>query len=256
MHVLELALRVGPAVAKKRRVERIGVVARRCEPGAAVELLGEAVAAHLLLHVGVVLEEDRLERHHQRQVEPVEPDHRLVPVVVVVVPLPVRGEDQVAGLHLAGVAVDRRVDARAGHDEADRGRRVTVGRRALARPEVLDGAPERRAREGQAVEPRIGEREHTAVAAALDRDDLAGALGKREDGVPFPEPRLRARERNVGHDLALQAPEGLQVVGGKRPAELVVADLDRVRAVDVDAHSDLLLLVSKNLQIFRIGFQW
>ena len=201
------------------------------------------MAAHLLRQVGMVLEEDRLERDHQRQVEPVEPDHRLVAVVVVVVPLPVRGEDQVARLHLAGVAVDGRVDARARHHEADRGGRVPVGGRALTRAEELDRAPERRAREREAVQPRVREREHAPVAAALDRDDLARALGERQHGVPLPEPGQGARERHVRHDLALQAPQRLQIVGGERAAELVVADLDGVGATDVDAHLDLLSLV-------------
>ena len=216
---VEPALGVRPRVAQERRVQRVALLARRRQPAGGVELLGEAVPPHGLLRVRVVLEEDRLERDHQRQVEPVEPHHRLVAVVVVVVPHPVRREDQVAGLHLARVAVDRRVDARARHHEADRRGSVPVRRRVLARAEVLDRAPEGRARERQPAEPRVREREHAPVAAALDRDDLAGALGEGEDRVPLPEPRdrvdgigtsginLRCRLQSACRSWAASAPQ-------------------------------------------------
>src|SRR5260370_8731759 len=65
-------------------------------------LLGKVVPLNRLQLIRVVLEEDGLQCRQQRQVQAIEPHHRLVALVVVVVPVPVRGEDQVARLHIAG----------------------------------------------------------------------------------------------------------------------------------------------------------
>src|SRR5207249_8239425 len=93
----------------------------------------------------------------------------------------------------------------------------------LPGPEVLDRAPERRAREGKAVEARVGEGEDPAVAAAIEGDELAGPLGEREGvGLP-PDPGPGCRQGRHGHQPRGHLPEWLQVAGGEGAAELVVA---------------------------------
>ena len=189
----------------------------------------------------MVFEEHRLERRHERQVEPVEPDHRLATVVVVVMPVPFGGQDEVTGRHLAGIAVDGCVHPGSHHHEADRRRRVPMRGRGLSGTEILDSTPQRGTREREAVQARVGEGEHAPVAAALERDDLAGPLRQRIRPSPWPQPRLRGRERHVGHQGRLEAPERLQVARSEGAAKLVVTDFDGIGAADVDGGHVLLL---------------
>ena len=81
-----------------------GRVARgaRGRPGAAIlAMLGKAGIEHL----------------DEGNVEPVEPDHRLVGLIAMIVPQPRRGQDQVVLLHIGPLAVERGEGALARHDE-------------------------------------------------------------------------------------------------------------------------------------------
>jgi len=75
-----------------------------------------------LLVFGMLLAERRAEEARERGVEPVEPDHRHVAEIGVVVPCPGRRHHEVAGLHRQLLAGDRRVGAFALDDEAQRAR--------------------------------------------------------------------------------------------------------------------------------------
>ena len=66
---------------------------------------------HRLQLVRVILEEDRLQSRQERQVQAIEPHHGIVTPIIVVMPVPDGRQDQVSRLHVAGVAIDGRIDA-------------------------------------------------------------------------------------------------------------------------------------------------
>src|SRR5947209_6651817 len=85
----------------------------------------------------------------------------------------------------AGVPIHCGISRGTRHHKTDGGRGVPVGRRRLVRTKVLDRAPERGTGEGKPVQARVRESEHSPVSAPLQRDDLTGTLGKRQDLVPL-----------------------------------------------------------------------
>ena len=115
----------------------------RLEAAMAVEAAGVAVGVHRLLDLGVALGAVAAEVHvdpgavqnlHQRPVQHVDPDHRRARIIAVVVPGPVRGDDQVAAdgfatlaLHI-GVAAPLRQDGAAGIGAVDMRGRDVAGR--------------------------------------------------------------------------------------------------------------------------------
>lgn len=72
----------------------------------------------------VELEEPGLQGVDQRVVEAVQQHHRAVALVVVVVPVPARGQEQIARPHVHALAVDGGVGALALDDEPEGVRRV------------------------------------------------------------------------------------------------------------------------------------
>ena len=99
-----------------------------------------------------------------RHVEHVEPHHRLLARIAVVVRRPVGGDDEVAVLHLRLFAFDRGIGALAFQHEADGGGDVAMRVGNLAGQDQLD-----------AGEQRIGD----ARLAAHRRDFPAPARGAR-----------------------------------------------------------------------------
>ena len=171
------------------------------------------------------LEEPGVENVHERDVEPVEPDHGCVPGVGVSVPGPGRGEQEIAAPHRDGVSVDDRPDPFAVHHEPERALAVTMGRRDLARPEVLDRGPQRRGRVGQTRETGIRQRDRAPFAATADRDERARSLRERV-GVPgAPAVGSRPRLGRDRHQRLAQVPQRHQPRGFEvrvEPAELGV----------------------------------
>src|ERR1700687_3221438 len=101
---------------------------------------------HWLQLVGVILEEDRLQRGQERQVQSIEPYHRFVTPIIVVVPVPDGRQDQVARFHVTCITVDGRIDARTCKDEANGAGRMPVRRCRFMWPQVLERTPECRTR--------------------------------------------------------------------------------------------------------------
>ncbi len=92
---------------------------------------------HLLVEV---LGERRLEMVDRRHVEHVEPNHRLLARIAVIVRRPVGGDDEVAMLHLSLLTLDRRVGALALQHEANGGGDVLVRVGDLAGQDQLDAS--------------------------------------------------------------------------------------------------------------------
>ena len=108
------------------------------------------------------------------------------------------------------------------------------------RAECLDRPPQRRGREGRAGEARVGEGEHTALTATLDRDEVAGSRGERTQRLALPQPRQRGRLRSRGQKVSGLGPQRLQVDGPEVRVERVEPIID----ADVVAHVATLLLQS------------
>ena len=67
---------------------------------------------HIALRAGhVVIDPSGIEKFHQRPVQRIDPDHRLVGIVAVIVPGPVRGQDEIAAVRGAALAFDDGVAA-------------------------------------------------------------------------------------------------------------------------------------------------
>src|SRR5437773_6735753 len=151
-------------------------------------------------------------------------------------PVPNRRQDQVARLHLASIAIDRRIDPRAREDEANSTRRMPVGRCRFMWPQILERAPQCGTGERQASQSRISECEYAPVAAAFERNQLACSFSERQHVIPPPEPGLGRRQGNFWHELFCDLPERLQIMCSERSTKLIVADLDCVHMADVNAH--------------------
>ena len=68
--------------------------------------------------------------------------------------------------------------------EAEGVLRVPVLRRVLARHQVLDRRPQRRRRERPSAQARVGQRDRAPLAAAADRDEVAGLRRRARAGCP------------------------------------------------------------------------
>ena len=80
----------------------------------------------------------------ERDVEAVNPHHRLVGLVVVTVEMPTRGEQEVTTAHRDRIPVDHRPHPLALDDETEGVLAVTVLRRRLLGAQVLNRRPQRR----------------------------------------------------------------------------------------------------------------
>jgi hypothetical protein len=145
-----------------------------------------------------------VEIDHEREVQHVEPDHRAASLVPVLVPLARGREDQVAGLHPAGLAVDERHRALT-FDHDPRGvRRMPVAGRDFAGEHQLDAEVDRR-RCLQVLQATARIREHEdAPLRLVHRRQLSGAQQQRPDGVPRPMRGQRIRARRFGRKQRAQ----------------------------------------------------
>jgi hypothetical protein len=92
--------------------------------------------------VGAELEEPGVELADQRDVEPVDPGHRMVGGVVALVEVHAGGEQEVPAAHAHRVALDVGPHPLALDDEPEHGLCVPVPRGLLAWAEVLDRGAE------------------------------------------------------------------------------------------------------------------
>ncbi len=115
------------------------------------------------LHIASArLGEARVEQAHDRDVEPVEPDHRLVGLVAMVVPGPGRCDHEIAGQHRRALAIDRGIGALSLDNEAQCRLGVAVRRRHFARQDQLQPGEQRMGDRGLALEPGVFEDQHPA----------------------------------------------------------------------------------------------
>ena len=127
-----------------------------------------------------------------RDVEPVEPEHRLVGVVAVVVPGHVGRDDEVAGVHERALAVDGGVRALALQHEAQRRLRVAVRGRHLVRHDQLHAGIERGGDLRLSAQAGVLQDQH-APLGFLGGDQLAGFQHGRADFVEPPQRRHGSR---------------------------------------------------------------
>ena len=105
----------------------------------------------------------RVERTHERDVEAVEPHDGRPALVAVIVPAHRRRDDEVAALHDALDPVHRGEGALALDHQPQRGRRVVVARRHLARQDHLQAGVERGGDRVGALQAGVLEHEHAAL---------------------------------------------------------------------------------------------
>ena len=150
---------------------------------------------------------------HERQVEHVEPDHRLMAIMAVLVPQAGRRQDQVAAAHRAFLAVDRGPGALALHHHAHRIGRMPMRGRPLAGQQQLHAQVYRRAGL-HLLQPvtRVGQHQH-ATLGLLDRREFAGLQQQRLDRRVGPMRGTRVWSRFVRWQHRTQTgPQGHQVL--------------------------------------------
>ena len=190
----------------------IGDVLRR--PVGAVRQHARAIAHQqvLVIALGVLLllvemlVETRLEEVDGRHVQHVEPHHRFLRGVAVVVDGPVRRQHEVARRHDGLLAVDLGVGALAVEDEADRRRRVAMRRRDLARQDELQAGVERLRDARLAAQQRILQHQH-AARRLLGGDDGAGLGNVGPHVLVVPDRRRADRLRLFRNDVLQHHPE-------------------------------------------------
>ena len=163
------------------------------------------------------LEEDRVELGDQRDIEPIEPEHRLVGLVAVIVPRPVGRGHVVPPLHERALAAHSRVGALALDDEAGRGGRVVMRARDLARKDELDAGVER-SDGADLLRRQAGVEEvQNATLRLLRGHQLSRAHHARPHLRPLPEVRdasgPRFRRERVVEDVPERAELVLRQVG-------------------------------------------
>ena len=168
---------------------------------------GKAVAGglrYLLLVLVGALGEGGIEELHHGDVEAVEPEHRLIGLVGMIVPGHRRRDDEIAGLHRGLLAVDGGEGALALEYEAQRRLAVPVGRRDFARHHELDAGVERGRDLGLAAQARVLEDQNPALGF-LCGDQLAGLVHVGADRIELPQMRLagalRLRRDEVVHHV-------------------------------------------------------
>src|SRR5882724_556927 len=195
--------------------------------------------------VGIRLEREVLEEADDLPVEDVHPVDGRAALVAVVVPGHARGEHEVAGLHRALLAVDRREGALAVEHEPDRRRRVAVRRRHLAGQQVLDGEDET-VSDGPLRHARVVQAKHPALGAAVRAEKLDALAQQRLDVAPAPVARL-GRRRLRRDERPGPGPRGVESRGSQSGAVRLQL-LDRSRRLDRHGR-----LVSSRARLGRRG---
>src|SRR3989454_541139 len=139
----------------------------------------------------VLLVEPGLQHTHQRGVQAIEPDHRLIGVVRMVVPRPIGGQHEVTRVHGNAVTVYDRVAALALDDQAQRRGRMAMGAGDLAGHHDLEIGHQRVARR-HARQLGVGQAKHPSF----------GLLGPDELGCPHRLGTQIAPTPYVWHGLA------------------------------------------------------
>jgi hypothetical protein len=121
----------------------------------------------------------------ERQIQSVEPDHRAIALVAVIVPFPRRREHHVAAFHHDLLALDRGEAAFALDDEAQRERRVPMRARRLTGQNRLQARVER-VGGIRRLQFRIDQHKHAAFRE-VGADELRGALAERTQPLVVPE---------------------------------------------------------------------
>ena len=153
-----------------------------------------------LLVFVVVLRERRVEELHDRDVQPVEPEHRLVRLVPVVVPRHRRRDDEVAVVHRRPLAIDGRMRAVAFEHEAQRALRVPVRGSDFARQHQLHAGIEIGRDLRLSAQPGILENQHAALG--FFGGDQAAGLNHRGANLRERPRRRLARADRLGRDEA------------------------------------------------------
>ena len=107
-------------------------MAQRQHIGGVARQVVSLFAGHRLLIFRVILSEAAAQIVHQRQVEAVEPDHRLIAGIAVIVPAPLRRQNKVAGAHGGAFAIDGGKCPFTFNHKAQRRLVMTVARRHFA----------------------------------------------------------------------------------------------------------------------------
>ena len=223
--------------------------------GHVVAAAGEAAAfgaCHLLRLAGVVLREAGVEEADHGNVQAIEPHHRRVGFVAVVVPGPARRDDEVARPHGRALAVHRGVGAGAFDDEAQRALRVAVAGRHLAGKDQLQAGVERLRDRRLAAQLRVLQ-DQDAAHRLLRRDRLAGAHQEGADLVVLPEGRHAGRVGLRRHQRMQHFPQRGEVVRLHVAVQLLAQLRGRVGCV----HRGLLLPAAAQVGplVFEPGLQ-
>ncbi len=146
----------------------------------------------LALGIGGLGEAD-VEQADDRDVQPVQPHHRRVGLVAVIVPGPAWRDDEIARAHHRSLALHRGVGAAALDDEAQRGLRMAVRRRDLAGQNKLHAGEQRVGHRGMPAQARVLQDQHAALG--LLRGDQAAGLHQvgAHDVVVVPKHRDSGR---------------------------------------------------------------
>jgi hypothetical protein len=142
----------------------------------------------------IVLAEDSAEELTERIVKRIEPDHRRIAKMTMVVPAPTRGKYEIARPHRHALALDSRVGAFALDNEAQRIGRMPVGGRDLAGLDHLHAAKERICNVSGTGQPGIFQHEH-APLGLLRRNELDRSHKMRAYVPVAPDCRQRSRAR-------------------------------------------------------------
>src|SRR4029453_7474612 len=176
------------------------------EPARAAVALGDGLDLSVALRARhVVIDPGGVEELHQRPVEHVDPDHRLARIVAVVVPGTVRGQDQIATLGGAALALHDRVAAFVRQDGAAGIGGVQMDGCDIAGVVDRDRAADRVGDLQAAVQSGIEQKDALAVRE-LDRRYL-GLVRNLGDAVQIraefaPAPHIGERLHLVGGDAA------------------------------------------------------
>ena len=92
---------------------------------------------HRLRFLRIALGEARVEERHDRNVETVEPYHRHIARIAMIVERPRRRDDEIARMHRRALTIDRGVGAFALDHHAQRGLGVAMAGRNFARKDEL-----------------------------------------------------------------------------------------------------------------------
>ena len=142
----------------------------------------------------------------RRHIEHVEPHHRLLAGVAMIVRRPVGGDDEVTVFHLRLLAFDGGVGALTFQHKANRGRNVLMRVGDLAGQDQLDAGEQRIRDTRLAGHAGIFQNQHAALG--LFRADHVACLEHQPfDVTELPDCRLKARLRLLGHQVLQDLPE-------------------------------------------------